>query len=262
MAYPNEGATSFCYNDFMPDTYLILIVLSVACYAFGYFRMPLVYAGFGLQAVAMIQRGLQLGRLPIIGPHDTLMFMSVSTMLFALPMTHKLRDRARFLYPQIGLAVLFVGLSLLYKPHDAPLPPVLKTLWFEAHVALSFFAYALFGIGAVLGIVRLASRDAGGPSPAADSLQYRTILTGYCFFSTAMVFGGIWAYLAWGTYWLWTPKELWTVILWLFYSLYLHARLRTWWVGRPMAALSIIGFLIVMFTYLGVSLFMKSSHTF
>jgi ABC-type transport system involved in cytochrome c biogenesis permease subunit len=77
-----------------------------------------------------------------------------------------------------------------------------------------------------------------------------------------MVFGGIWAYFAWGTYWLWTPKELWTVILWLFYSLYLHARLRPWWSGRPSAILGIIGFVIVMFTYLGVSLFMKSSHTF
>jgi ABC-type transport system involved in cytochrome c biogenesis permease subunit len=77
-----------------------------------------------------------------------------------------------------------------------------------------------------------------------------------------MVFGGIWAYLAWGTYWLWTPKELWTVILWLFYSLYLHARLRQWWQGKPAAALGVLGFIIVMFTYLGVSLFMKSSHTF
>ena len=239
--------------------YIILIILSLACYVFGYFRMPFVYAGFILQCVSVVSRGLELGRLPIIGPHDTLMFMSVSTMLFALPMTYKLRDRARLLYPQIGLAVFFVGLALLYKPHNAPLPPVLRTLWFESHVALSFFSYALFGIGAILGAIRLASDSAAG---AADSLQYKTILIGYCFFSFAMVFGGIWAFYAWGTYWLWTPKELWTVILWLFYSLYLHARLRSWWAGRPMAVLSITGFAIVMFTYLGVSLFMKSSHTF
>jgi ABC-type transport system involved in cytochrome c biogenesis permease subunit len=77
-----------------------------------------------------------------------------------------------------------------------------------------------------------------------------------------MIFGGIWAYLAWGTYWLWTPKELWTVILWLYYSLYLHARLRPWWSGRPISVMSVAGFLIVLFTYLGVSLFMKSSHSF
>jgi ABC-type transport system involved in cytochrome c biogenesis permease subunit len=77
-----------------------------------------------------------------------------------------------------------------------------------------------------------------------------------------MIFGGIWGYYAWGTYWLWTPKELWTVILWLFYSLYLHARLRQWWTGSPAAVLGIAGFVIVLFTYLGVSMLMKSSHSF
>jgi ABC-type transport system involved in cytochrome c biogenesis permease subunit len=81
-------------------------------------------------------------------------------------------------------------------------------------------------------------------------------------FSLSMVFGGIWAYLAWGTYWLWTPKELWTSILWLFYTFYLHARLRRWWMGKPSAVLGIAGFGVVLFTYLGVSLLMKSSHSF
>ncbi|MGD1075254.1 MAG: cytochrome c biogenesis protein CcsA, partial [Thermodesulfovibrionales bacterium] len=95
-----------------------------------------------------------------------------------------------------------------------------------------------------------------------EMLQYKAILVGYCLFSLSMIFGGIWAYFAWGTYWLWTPKELWTSILWLFYSFYLHARLNQWWMGRPMVLLGIAGFSIVMFTYLGVSLLMKSSHTF
>jgi ABC-type transport system involved in cytochrome c biogenesis permease subunit len=137
------------------------------------------------------------------------------------------------------------------------LPPVLKTFWFETHVALSFFSYALFGIAAILGVLFIRNRER-----EFLVLQYKAILVGYCFFSIAMIFGGIWAYLAWGTYWLWTPKELWTVILWLYYSLYLHARLSPWWTGKPVSVLAIAGFIIVMFTYLGVSLFMKSSHSF
>ncbi|MBS1112143.1 MAG: ResC/HemX-like cytochrome c, partial [Nitrospirae bacterium] len=92
--------------------------------------------------------------------------------------------------------------------------------------------------------------------------RYRAILIGYCLFTLSMIFGGIWAYLAWGTYWLWTPKEIWTSILWLFYTFYLHAQLRQWWTGKPLAILGIAGFAVVMFTYLGVSLLMKSSHTF
>lgn len=218
----------------------------------------------------MLYRGTQLGRLPIIGPHDTLYFLSMSTILFGLPMTLGLKNRQRYLYPIVGLAVFFAVISFFYPPHNAPLPPVLKTFWFESHVALSFFSYALFGIAAAFGIPFITSKGKRDNGPGAvntsmdsvEVLQYKAILVGYCLFSAAMVFGGIWAYLAWGTYWLWTPKELWTVILWLFYSLYLHARLRKWWSGKPSAVLAIIGFVIVMFTYLGVGLFMKSSHTF
>jgi ABC-type transport system involved in cytochrome c biogenesis permease subunit len=154
-------------------------------------------------------------------------------------------------------AMVFTASGILWQPHNAPLPPVLKTLWFELHVVLAFFSYALFGIGAAIGVFSLRQKDV-----FREALQYRAILIGYCLFSLSMILGGIWAYLAWGTYWLWTPKELWTSIVWLFYTFYLHARLMQGWAGRPLASLGIFGFFVVMFTYLGVSLFMKSSHTF
>ncbi len=244
----------------------VSIVLSIACFVFGHFRPSIVYAGMAFQLVYLLLRGIDLGRLPLVGPHDTLVFLAASTMIFVLPVAHRLRDRQRLVSPAAGLAVLFMGLSLLYPPHDRPLAPVLRTFWFETHVAFSFFSYALFGIAAVLGILVLTGRgntgEKGGSSEPIESLQYRAILVGYFFFSAAMIFGGIWAFYAWGTYWLWTPKELWTVMLWLFYSLYLHARLRGWWAGKPSAILGVAGFGVVLFTYLGVSLFMKSSHTF
>jgi len=76
------------------------------------------------------------------------------------------------------------------------------------------------------------------------------------------VAGGIWGYYAWGTYWLWTPKELWTSILWLFYTLVLHIRLKgSRWDG-VFAWGGIAGFGVTLFTYLGVSILMKSSHSF
>ena len=169
----------------------------------------------------------------------------------------KFKNRQRFIYPFLMLSIVFMLLSLLYKPHDVPLTPLLKTFWFEAHIVLSFFSYALFSIAAVLGCVFFVRKG-----EQIEILQYKVILTGYCLFSAGMIFGGIWAYFAWGTYWLWTPKELWTVILWLFYSLYLHVRLRKWWAGKPSVTLGVVGFFIMMFTYLGVSLLMESSHAF
>ena len=234
-----------------------IIISSVVLFLLGYYRIAFVYAGFLLQTIYLLSRGIHLGRLPIVGPHDTLFFLSASIVLFAIPLALKLKNRQKFLYPLLMLSIVFMLLSLLYKPHNVPLTPLLKTFWFESHIILSFFSYALFSIAAVLGVVWFIMKG-----EQIEILQYKIILTGYCLFSTGMIFGGIWAYFAWGTYWLWTPKELWTVILWLFYSLYLHARLRKWWAGKPSVTLGIIGFFIMMFTYLGVSLLMESSHAF
>jgi ABC-type transport system involved in cytochrome c biogenesis permease subunit len=137
------------------------------------------------------------------------------------------------------------------------MPPVLRTIWFELHVVLSFISYALFAIGALFGLLSLHGNDVH-----AESYQYRSVLLGYVLFSLAMIFGGIWAFLAWGTYWLWTPKELWTTIVWFFYSLYLHARLVRGWSGPKVTWMGIVGLVIVLFTYAGVGLLMKSSHEF
>jgi ABC-type transport system involved in cytochrome c biogenesis permease subunit len=115
----------------------------------------------------------------------------------------------------------------------------------------------LFAIGAVFGVVVLYHDE-----EPAELNQYRSLLLGYVLFSVAMIFGGIWASLAWGSYWLWTPKELWTTIVWLFYGLYLHARLVRRWTGPKVIWLGILGFAIVLFTYVGVGLLMKSSHEF
>lgn len=235
-----------------------------ALYIFGLAYAPLFYAGFAVQSGYLLWRGLMLDRLPLVGVHDTLNFFAASLMGFSIAVhlslgrrTEKGSPSAQLLWTAAVMAALLTALSLLQKPHSSFLPPVLRTYWFELHVALSFFAYALFAMGAALGAVYLR-----GGQPDVERLQYKMVFVGYGLFSLAMIFGGVWAYLAWGTYWLWTPKELWTTILWLFYSLYLHARLRRRWLGKVSAALGIAGFFVAMFTYLGVGLLMKSSHAF
>lgn len=226
-------------------------------YFLGLWKRVFLYIGFIVQSVYIISRGLELGRLPLVGPHDTLIFVSASLVAFSLPFGIALRKYPGFVRGIIIAALVFSVGGLFWKQHNMPLPPVLKTLWFELHVVCAFLSYALFGIGMVAAILYLKERD-----ELIEGIQYRSLLSGYCLFSLSMIFGGIWAYLAWGTYWLWTPKELWTSIVWVFYSLYLHARFVKRWAGRPIAILGIAGFIVVMFTYLGVSLLMKSSHTF
>lgn len=233
-------------------------------YVVGIFYRPLLFGGLVVQFVYLLTRGLALGRVPLVGLHDTFALLAASLVAFSLPFYKYVSGRREYFFMLSGMAVLLTLLSALSKPNMRPLPPVLKTYWFELHVILSFFSYALFGIAAILGILYLIRKgeDAEGAEAPYERLQYKAVLIGYSLFSLSMIFGGVWAYLAWGSYWLWTPKELWTTLLWVYYSLYLHARLLRWWSGTPSAVLGTVGFLVVMFTYVGVGLLMKSSHSF
>ncbi len=226
-------------------------------YLFSIWKRSFLFIGLALQSTYLLWRGLKLGRLPLVGPHDTLTFLSASIVALSIPFWNRLKEQSNFFIGVAILAASFTVFALISKQHNTPLPPVLKTIWFELHVVLAFLSYALFGLGTILGYLYLQKLE-----NLLENMQYKVIFLGYCFFSLSMVFGGIWAFLAWGTYWLWTPKELWTTILWIFYTLYLHARFRQDWMGKPSAILGMIGFGVTLFTYLGVSLLMKSSHTF
>ena len=75
---------------------------------------------------------------------------------------------------------------------------------------------------------------------------------GYPLFTLGALFAGsIWAYKAWGTFWGWDPKEVGALIIWLFYTSYLHARFQRGWKGNRAAVLSIVGFVIIMLSFFG-----------
>jgi ABC-type transport system involved in cytochrome c biogenesis permease subunit len=96
-----------------------------------------------------------------------------------------------------------------------------------------------------------------------DEISYRTIAIGFPVFTLgALIFAMIWAAEAWGRFWGWDPKEVWALITWLFYAAYLHLRLSRGWLGRRSAWMTVIGFIIVMFTLIGVNLIIAGLHSY
>ena len=86
-----------------------------------------------------------------------------------------------------------------------------------------------------------------------DSLNlFDLIIIGGCCF--------VYARIAWGHFWSWDPKEVWATVTWLFYAALLHERLAVGWRGRRSAVMAIIGFAVILFTFLGVNLFMEGHH--
>jgi cytochrome c-type biogenesis protein CcsB len=96
-----------------------------------------------------------------------------------------------------------------------------------------------------------------------EEITYKTIAVGFPVFTIGgLIFGAIWADQAWGVYWSWDPKETWSLITWFVYAIYLHARYMRGWRGKKVAILSVIGFVSVIFTYLGVNLLLSGLHSY
>jgi ABC-type transport system involved in cytochrome c biogenesis permease subunit len=234
-----------------------ILIAIILLYAAGIFLRHLLYAGIFLHAGYILSRTLSAGRLPVVGLSDTLLFFSFSIAIFSLAFVFFITHKKQFQAATSGTTIACILPVLLLPSQSGPLPPVLKTFWFEIHVVLSFFSYALFVIGGITGVLFLWHRV-----PDIERLQYRSIFIGYTLFSVSMIAGGIWAFYAWGSYWLWTPKEIWTSVLWLYYSLYLHLRFHKNFAGPRASLAGTFGTLAMLFTYLGVGILMKSSHSF
>jgi ABC-type transport system involved in cytochrome c biogenesis permease subunit len=97
---------------------------------------------------------------------------------------------------------------------------------------------------------------------ALDHLTYRAVAVAFPLLTLMIVTGAIWANQSWGRYWAWDPKETWALITWLIYALFLHTRLTHGWRGRRAALFAVIGFIAVMFTYLGVSFILPGLHSY
>jgi len=174
----------------------------------------------------------------------------------------------------LGLAV-----AVLYTD-SAPLVPALQSYWLIIHVSIAFKSSALFVLAfstTVLQLVqerREAKRAAGQvlgagrfmealPSAAdLEKLSYRLIAISFPLWAFTLVAGAIWAEVAWGRYWNWDPKEVWTFIIWVVYAAYLHARATGGWNGRRAAYLSIAGFVCLMVNYGVVNIFFPGNHSY
>jgi ABC-type transport system involved in cytochrome c biogenesis permease subunit len=96
-----------------------------------------------------------------------------------------------------------------------------------------------------------------------DEISYRAIAIGFPVFTLgALIFAAIWAHEEWGRFWAFDPKETWALITWLFYTAYLHLRLSRGWQGEKSAWMAVLGFLVVMFTLVGVNLVIAGLHAY
>jgi cytochrome c-type biogenesis protein CcsB len=100
------------------------------------------------------------------------------------------------------------------------------------------------------------------PAERLDELSYKNILFAFPFQTLLLITGAVWAYFAWGRSWGWDPKETWAFITWVAFLIYLHGRMLMNWKSNTLSALALVGFMILVFAFLGVNLVLSGLHSY
>lgn len=237
------------------------------------FILVFAVGGFALHTATIIARYAVAGHLPITSLHEASSFFAWCIVLIFFFLEY--RYRVDLLGPFTMPVVFVLMLSSSILPREIkPLSPVLQSYWLGIHTFLAFLGDAAFATAFGVGIMyliqehHLKTKRLGGlfqrlPNlQILDEINYKLITLGFPLLTLAIITGALWAESAWGSYWRWDPKEVWSLITWFIYALVLHARLTAGWRGRKAAMLSIAGFISVIFTFFGVNLLLKGLHAF
>ncbi len=217
----------------------------------------------------IVQRWHEADRAPFKSLFESLVFLAFCTTLVYLAFERLYRTRV-FGALAMLLAFGFIGYALAkWDAEIVKLPPALQSPWFVPHVMVYFVGYAAVALAFLLAIVqllaprvpavqRLLTLKAGtimtGKPLDVEAMSYELVRFGFVLLTIGLLVGSIWAKSAWGDFWVWDPKENWSLVTWLVYGGYLHLRRVRGWRGDKGAWLLIAGFAVVMFTYLGMHL--------
>ena len=239
----------------------------------GNIAMALTWLAFALLAVALVSRGVWAGRAPWGNMFEFSLASAVASLgvFLALSLRRDVRWFGVFLIPAV-LLTLGLAITVLYT-EAAQLVPALDSYWLVIHVSAAIVCGAAFVVSGLLSLLYLvrerADRRGGAgwaaklpPADRLDTMAYRTVAFTMPLWTFAIVAGAVWAEAAWGRYWGWDPKETWSLITWLVFAGYLHARATAGWRGRRAAWLGVFGTATFIFNYFAVNLLFSGLHSY
>ena len=260
--------------------YFLYVVLKKPAISKLAFRVQL--AAFVVHTAAIVLRGILMGRLPIANQYEFSTAFAWALCLVSMLFIAKFRFPVlgAFSSPVTLLLALYAALQKIRELQFIEangmdsirnLMPALRSSWLGIHVSTVIVAYGAFGVSCVLSIIFLVRDrmkengfwDLHVPKKEAlDVISYRCAALGMMFLTVTIGIGGIWAENAWGSYWSWDPKETWALVTWVIYLVYLHLRIRKGWNGKAAAIFCAVGFVCVLFTYIGVNTLLPGLHSY
>jgi len=223
----------------------------------------LAVAGLAVHTVALVLRTFQSGHAPFTNMYESLSFLAWAMVVVFIFVEAKFKaPRVAGYLLLIIIAVMALASSPLMPKDAAPLVPALQSYWLWLHVSVTLLGEAFFAVSFIASLMYLRAKDED-KRDKLDSVAYRCVAIGFPLFTLGgLVFGMVWAQKAWGTYWSWDPKEVWSLITWFVFALYLHTRIVMGWKGKRSAMIAIIGFLAALFTFFGVNYLLSGLHSY
>jgi cytochrome c-type biogenesis protein CcsB len=227
--------------------------------------------GFVMHTVLLAAGVMASGHLPVHHLHGTLLVAGWAvTGVFLI-------IYGRYRLPVLGVYAAPLALLILIAASFAPSAPaadkaLFNSFWLISHIAAIFLGDAALALACGIGILYLLQENAIKSKhhgfffrrlPSLDRLDaagYACIATGFALLTIGLITGFAYAHTVWGRFWSADPKEIWSVITWLIYAALLHQRLTVGWRGRRSAVMAIVGFALILFTFLGVNFLLKGHH--
>ena len=230
----------------------------------GRFGNLLAWMAFAFLLLWVAFRWRATGHAPYSNQHEfaTAFTLGMIGAFLFFQQRYKVRTLGSVVLPAAALMLLYAN---TLPDRIVPLIPALQSWVLTIHVAMAIIAYGTFATsaaGAVLYLLNRGNRVSWLPrAEVADELAYKAVIIGFPAQSLLLMLGAYWASIAWGRYWGWDPKETASLVTWLIYAGYLHARALRGWHGIRTAVLLLLGFAAVLFTFFG-NHFLGGLHTY
>jgi cytochrome c-type biogenesis protein CcsB len=232
-------------------------------------------AGLLAHAVAVVARWAASGHFPYIEAYENVLVGSFAMTVVYVALVVARRDLALTGALVLPVVLLTMGYGLTQAGEPGPVTPPYQSAWLIIHVTFAWVTYAAYSAVAGLALAVLVrrraerhGREASGvpawvpPSQQIDELSLKLVAFGFLNNAVMIASGAIWAYRLWGSYWSWDPVETWSLLTWLAYGFYMHARLTLGWRGERLAWVAIFALFGVLMMFWGVQLAPTSYHLF
>ncbi len=258
----------------------VLYVSSLAGYLFFLVRQKewiqkisfhLIAIGITVHFAGMAALGVAINSLPVQNLVQNLSMAALALGAMFLYVQYQFNLKMLGLFTALILSVTLLAVLLL-PDTQAPPNDAFTGVWFYCHIILIFAGDATLGLACGAGILYLLQEKgikARNPGfffkrlPSLDFLDdvsHACITTGFFLLTLGLITGFVYAKVLWGKFWSWDFKEFFSMGAWFVYAVLLHLRLYGGWRGRKSAIMTIVGFGIIVFTFLGVNLFLGGHH--